>query len=167
VGGPISSFGAQRLLTREYVFSGAQIDNIHTARHNQIVVIPGCTTYDFECVHMHWRWGDVHTHHGHLDPMVEPSDDTRVSAPKGTPYLVPGQSIKIAVVRDKNGEAPFPDDPALKANDNEIISTTTDGYKVTGSYDPKLWYMSSVENKRTDTLFRHGIFVLKNVVSIR
>jgi hypothetical protein len=162
--GGASAIGAQEaLLTKERVFSAVkpaasvrtEIDNIHSVnRLFQVIGIPGCTPYPFECVHMHWRWGDLPL----LDPMVEPSTDAKIG-PRGTTYLVPGQSIDIAIVRDNRGEDVFPDNPASKVN-GEMIATTRDGYKAIGALSPIVWYMSSVENKKTDTFFRHGIFVL-------
>ncbi len=91
--------------------------------------------------------------------MMIKKDNHNVSK-KIIPYLVPGQTIDLAVVRDNPGEAVFPDNPFLKAN-GQIISTTNDGYKVTGAYRTIVWYRSSVENEKMDTFFRHGIFVLK------
>ena len=173
--GGARALGAQEaLLTKERLFhavkSGSEIDNIHSVnRLYQVIGIPGCTPYPYECVHMHWRWGDL----PRLDPLVEPSTDSQIgkliAAPlelarvknseRGKTYLVPGQSIDIAIVRDNKGEDVFPDNPASKVN-GEMIATSTDGYKATGALSPIVWYMSSVENKKTDTFFRHGIFVL-------
>jgi hypothetical protein len=67
------------------------------------------------------------------------------------------------VVRDNPGEAVFPDNPFLKSN-GQIISTTDDGYKVTGAYRTIVWYKSSVQNEKTDTFFRHGIFVIQRPI---
>jgi peptidoglycan hydrolase-like protein with peptidoglycan-binding domain len=160
----------QPLLTKERVFSAVspngngEIDNIHTASYLHFIEIPGCTTTAFDCVHMHWRWGDTRVPANYwirkLDPMIEPSNDSSISGSTGTPYLVPGQTIDVAVVRDNPGEPVFPDNPFLKAN-GQIISTTDDRYKVTGAYKTIVWYRSSVQNEKTDTFFRHGIFVLK------
>jgi hypothetical protein len=158
----VKSIGAQEaLLTKERVFSAVrpagktEIDNIHSVnRLFQVIGIPGCTPYPFECVHMHWRWGDLPG----LDPTVEPSTDSEIG-PRGRTYLVPGQSIDIAIIRDNAGEDVFPDNPASKVN-GEMIATSRDGYKAIGALSPIVWYMSSVENKKTDTFFRHGIFVL-------
>lgn len=158
--GGARAVGAQDvLLTKERLFhavkTGSEIDNIHSVnRLYQVVGIPGCTPYPFECVHMHWRWGDLPK----LDPMVEPSTDATIGT-RGTTYLVPGQSIDIAIVRDNRGEDVFPDNPASKVN-GEVLAETPDRYKATGALSPIVWYMSSVENKKTDTFFRHGIFVL-------
>jgi hypothetical protein len=162
--GGASALGAQEvLLPKERVFSAVrpaasmktEIDNIHAVnRLFQVIGIPGCTPYPFECVHMHWRWGDLPL----LDPMVEPSTDAKIG-PRGKTYLVPGQSIDIAIIKDNPGEDVFPDNPASKVN-GEMIATTRDGYKAIGALSPIVWYMSSVENKKTDTFFRHGIFVL-------
>jgi hypothetical protein len=161
----------QPLLTKEHIFHAVrpngygEIDNIHTGSINHFIEIPGCTLIAFDCVHMHWRWGNSRAlaNYGipHLDPMVEPSNDSPLSGPKGTHNLVPGQSIDIAVVRDNPGEPVFPDDPFLKAKDEQSISTTNDRYRVITSAGPMVWYKSSVENKKTDTFFRHGFFVLK------
>src|SRR5215204_1192416 len=81
--GGASAIGAQEaLLPKERVFSAVrpaasmktEIDNIHAVnRIFQVIGIPGCTPYPFECVHMHWRWGDLPL----LDPMVEPSTDAK------------------------------------------------------------------------------------------
>jgi peptidoglycan hydrolase-like protein with peptidoglycan-binding domain len=160
----------QSLLTKEHVFSAVrpneygEIDNIHTGSINHFIEIPGCTLTAFDCIHMHWRWGDSRVPANYwirkLDPMVEPSNNNPISGSTGTPYLVPGQTIDIAVVRDNPGEAVFPDNPFLKAN-GQIISTTNDGYRVTGADRTIVWYKSSVQNEKTDTFFRHGIFVLK------
>ena len=135
--------------------SGSEIDNIHSVnRLYQVIGIPGCTPYPYECVHMHWRWADLRM----VDPMVEPSTDADIGT-RGTTYLVPGQSIDIAIVKDNDGENVFPNDPTSKVN-GQVIAQTPDGYKATGAISPIVWYMSSVENMRTDTFFRHGIFVL-------
>ena len=116
VRGGASAIGAQEaLLTKERVFTAVrpapsvrtEIDNIHSVnRLFQVIGIPGCTPYPFECVHMHWRWGDLPG----LDPMVEPSTDSEIG-PRGRTYLVPGQSIDIAIIRDNPGEDVFPDNP--------------------------------------------------------
>jgi hypothetical protein len=59
--------------------------------------------------------------------MVEPSTDAKIGA-RGTTYLVPGQTIDIAIIRDNLGEDVFPNNPASKVN-GEMIATTRDGYK--------------------------------------
>jgi hypothetical protein len=119
---------------------------------------------------MHWRWSSE------TDIMLEPSTDAKVTDQnlKGTPYLVPGQTIAIALVKYHPGEED-PDDPS-KLLDNERIATARDLIIADEAHTPDktrckkcvlgqtehsiIWYVGSTPNKNSDTFFRHGIFVL-------
>ena len=87
-------------------------DNIHNAHTNDNVKIPGCRETHFDCIHMHWRWGDVSiTGHGPLDKLVEPSNDANLTGfvTRGTAYLVAGQTIDIALTKFKPAEEQDPE----------------------------------------------------------
>jgi hypothetical protein len=154
-----------------------QIDNTHTAHVGQMVHIPGCRSTIYDCVHMHWRWSDIKasvaapsTFGNFVDPEVEPSTGEDIShVDAGTPYLVPLQTIDIGFVKYNQGEDPDPDDPFTLV-DGERLATTvsrgglTDpekGFVVSTSEHPIVWYVASVQNRDTDTFFRHGFFVLE------
>jgi hypothetical protein len=141
-------------------------DNVHTAHPGQGIFIPGCRyLVQFDCVHMHWRWP---VSPEGADPMVEPSTGQKLKGVlKGTPNLAPDQTIAIAMVKDNPGEED-PDEPLFLLNGEQISTArqfpgsapgSCDCQVVTGG-DPVVWYVSSVQGKATDTLFRHGIFVL-------
>jgi hypothetical protein len=177
---PVESFGRQPMITNEIGFvalSNGQpekYDNIHSAHPGEDIFIPGCRHSKFDCTHLHWRWSEIKAI-GNIDPMVEPSDDKPIDASlRGKPYLVPGQTIAIAIVKHNAGEED-PDDPSTLLN-NEQIATAT-GLKIptprggtlpedcpnchlVSADHPILWYVASIPNKSTDTFFRHGIFVL-------
>ncbi len=73
---------------------------------------------------MHWRWSESDAIQK-VDPMINPKDGSTI--PKwlgGTPYLVTGQTINIAVVKYHPGEED-PDDPFTLVNNNEQIATVT------------------------------------------
>jgi hypothetical protein len=177
---PVESFGRQPMITNEIGFEALsngqpeKYDNIHSAHPGQFIFIPGCRHSKFDCVHFHWRWSEIKAI-GNIDPMVEPSNDQPIDeSQRGKPYLVPGQTIAIAIVKHNAGEED-PDDPSTLL-DNEQIATAT-GLKIPtprgGTFPedcpnchlvsadhPILWYVASIPNKNTDTFFRHGIFVL-------
>jgi hypothetical protein len=162
-------FGQQPMTTHEAGFvavtngEAGRYDNIHTAHPGQGIFIPGCRYLSqFDCVHMHWRWSKVPAS---TDPMVEPSTGLPLKGVRGTPNLVPDQTIAIAMVKDNPGEED-PDDPSILLTREQIATASDRGgnvcatcYLISGG-DPVVWYVTSVQNKATDTFFRHGIFVL-------
>ena len=141
-------------------------DNIHTAHPGQGIFVPGCRYMAlFDCAHMHWRWPKVPAGE---DSMVEPSTGETLSGIKGTPNLVPGQTIAIAMVKFKPGEED-PDDPSTLLNGEQLATVRqipTESCRacyVTTAENPVVWYVTSVQDKPSDTLFRHGTFVLDTV----
>jgi hypothetical protein len=164
-----SPFGRQPIQTQEQVFDAVtngkagSYDNIHSAHVGQNVKIPGCRPTQFDCIHMHLRWGDVLlTPYGRLDPRTEPSTDEDLSriVSAGTPYVVPGQTIDIAVIKYNSAENQDPDNPTALANRESIATASRDGYQVVSAQHPILWYIASVKDTNTNTFFRHGFFVL-------
>jgi len=128
-------------------------DNIHNVHLKQKVVIPGCRNTYFDCLHMHWRWGDMTPT---IDPLVDTIDDTSLpgsgvgtttaeliddarNSKEGQPYFVPGQTIDIAIVRDHSlntletsvGKAyeAFPIDPIPLVGGEPIASINEDEIK--------------------------------------
>lgn len=122
-------------------------DNIHNVHLNQKVVIPGCRNTYFDCLHMHWRWGDMTPT---IDTLVDTIDDTSLPGlgygtpydewfNEGQPYFVPGQTIDIAIVRDHSlntletavGKAyeAFPTDPIPLVGGEPIASINEDEIK--------------------------------------
>jgi hypothetical protein len=80
---------------------------------------------------------------------------------RGTPYLVPRQTIDIAVVKFNPGED-NPDDPFTLVNGEQIaVETGLSGspHSLLDAFHPVVWYVASVNNEDTDTFFRHGLFV--------
>ncbi len=179
----INNIGDQPMIINEVAFLAVKdgqprdYDNIHTAHSNQGIFIPGCKYFsEFDCVHMHWRWGESKIP-VRIDPMVEPSTGEPLSGVSpGTPNLVPGQTIAIAIVKDNPGEED-PDDIFTLLNPPEQIATAraagtgklTPGMPdielckncvLTKGGDPIVWYVASVSDKNKDTFFRHGFFVL-------
>jgi hypothetical protein len=149
-------------------------DNVHNAHVNQGVSIPGCRETKFDCLHMHWRWTDARDPRQRvpLDPLVDTITDLQL--PKrlsGTAYLVPGQTIDIAILKDHSDKAyeAFPTDP-LRLVDGEPIASASapkvPGFDqdapffLTASYHPVMWYIASVKNTNEAEFFRHGMFVL-------
>ncbi len=136
-------------------------DNIHSGHVGQIVTVPGCRDTEFDCFHMHWRWGDVPNPVViKVDPLVEPSDDTRFdSSNAGTPYLTPGQTIDIAVLKShpSNWEMD-PDDPESLVNRESIAENFES--ELLSAEQPIVWYIASADDTHSDTFFRHGIFIL-------
>ena len=60
-------------------------DNIHNAHLDQTVFVPGCRVTAFDCLHLHWRWGDMTPT---IDPLVDTVTDKAVdSSQEGEPYL--------------------------------------------------------------------------------
>jgi hypothetical protein len=141
-------------------------DNLHTGHARQTIEIPGCRESQqfFDCVHIHWRWSSIGTLQPFVsvDPMVEPSTDQPIAEGlRGTPYLVPGQTIDIAVVKFNPGED-NPDDPFTLVNDEKIaVETGLPGspHSLLDAFHPVVWYVASVNNADTATFFRHGLFV--------
>lgn len=149
-------------------------DNVHNAHINQGVSIPGCRETKFDCLHMHWRWTDARDPRQRvpLDPLIDTITDLQL--PKrlsGTAYLVPRQTIDIAILKDHSDKAyeAFPNDP-LRLVDGEPIASASapkvPGFDqdapffLTASYHPVMWYIASVENTHEAEFFRHGMFVL-------
>ncbi len=120
-----TNIGRQSIIPNEKGFlavkngQAGQFDNIHAVQPGNTVFIPGCIYFnEYGCAHMHWNWA------GFADPLVEPSDDTVIDKTfNGTPYLVPGQTIAVAVVKSQGGEDP--NDPSSLL-DGEQIATVED-----------------------------------------
>ncbi|HEU4822553.1 MAG TPA: hypothetical protein VFS97_03945 [Nitrososphaeraceae archaeon] len=88
----------------------------------QQVFLPGCRATDGDCLHIHWRWGDMTPT---IDPLVDPITDSPVpDSLEGDPYLVPGQTIDVAIVKYHSQEA-YPTDPTTLVNGETIGSTKT------------------------------------------
>ena len=132
----------------------------------QGLFVPGCRPSLFDCFHMHWRWNPKAT-----DVLIDPETD-RVIDPKsaGTPYLVPGQTIDIGIIKFKQSEQP----PAVANNADPLSLVTGESLSTikeapipgfTGapsmvSGDHVLLYYVASSPKEKDTFFRHGIYVL-------
>jgi len=149
-------------------------DTIHNAHLGQPLYLPGCRTSDFDCLHMHWRWADMTPD---VDPMVDTITDGRIpSHYEGLPYLVPGQTIDVAVVKYNPNEK-YTEDPTTLVN-GEILSTqkhyisayppdrkelekgqmmTT---KLISSSHPVVWIIPSISDTVYGQFFRNGFFVL-------
>jgi hypothetical protein len=187
------------ILTHETSFTavnkgeGADFDSIHTVNPGQTVFVPGCRfvipgtaiggSYPpFDCNHIHWRWGasGVVATEGllsylnwfpNLDILLDPSTDADIEeANRGHPYLVPGQTIRIAVVEAKDtlGETD-PDDPFSPGivNGEEIARTLSCNWprsppscQLVSADQVRVWYAATVNNKRSDTFFQHGSYVV-------
>ena len=139
-------------------------DNIHSGHVGQKVTVPGCRDTEFDCFHMHWRWGDVpNPVMIKVDPLVEPSDGTRFDPSNaGTPYLTPGQTIDIAVLKSY-GLSSWknfldPDEPERLVNRESIAENFESG--LLSAEQPIVWYIASAAWTHSDTFFRHGIFIL-------
>jgi hypothetical protein len=144
-------------------------DNFHNAHLGQSVFLPGCRETAGDCLHVHWRWGDMTPT---IDPLVDTITDRSVGDSKeGEPYLVPGQTIDVAVVRYYPQET-YSIDP-LRLVNGELIGTTktrefqgaigdppTFSYSLESSYHPVVWYIASVSNTNHNEFFRNGMFVL-------
>ena len=211
IGQRLYNAGRQPILTHEIKFNAIKdgkpgdYDDIHMAHPGQGVNIPGCRPTLFDCVHIHWKWpkggggvigqgarlepyysgGSLPT----IDPLSEPTTDAKIDASlAGTPYLVPGQTIDIAITRYNEKESINPEsfssvyDPILSfADDHQPIATVMKYFpklnpRVNEAGDPieeedlytlgsaehviVVWYVTSAKNKSTDTFFRHGVFVL-------
>jgi hypothetical protein len=113
-----------------------------------------------------------------VDPMVEPSTGVKIKneSLRGKTYLTPDQTIEI-VIAEQKPEEDKPIDPDLVlglADDGALITTLAkkdklvrgepteveDPYTVGEPKDVVVWYVASVNNKASDTFYRHGIFVL-------
>jgi hypothetical protein len=95
---------------------------------------------------------------------------------EGEPYLVPGQTIDVAIVKYHAQEA-YPTDPTTLVNGETIGSTKTTytpipgraedpprgttRYTLESSYRPVVWYIASVSDSNMNEFFRHGMFVLE------
>ena len=140
-------------------------DNIHSGHVGEQVTVPGCRDTEFDCFHMHWRWGDVpNPVMIKVDPLVEPSDGTRFDPSNaGTPYLAPGQTIDIAVLKS-HGLSSWqgfldPDEPERLVYDRESIAENFES-ELLSAEQPIVWYIASAAWTHSDTFFRHGIFIL-------
>ena len=158
---------------------GGKFDNIHTAHPRDLsppsfaddagtVFVPGCRLTKFDCAHMHWRWSQSKLL-AHVDVMVDPSDlkepPTQIDETlRGTPYLVPDQTIDVAVVK-AHPENPLEDNPdnPLSLVDNEVIAKQNS--RVVVSAEPAIqWYIASVEDKSQNTFFKHGTYAIDRVL---
>jgi hypothetical protein len=183
----VAIVGLQKFIPTENKFQAVingrqgQTDNFHNAHLGQEVFLPGCRNSNGDCLHMHLRWGDMTPT---IDPLVFPITDSPVcytDAPstspctsyEGEPYLVPGQTIDIALVKYSPQEA-FPTDPTALVNGENIGSTKTKTQFIQGrdgprayyfhtlgsSYHPVMWYTASASNTDRNEFFGHGMFVL-------
>jgi hypothetical protein len=153
-----------------------EFDNIHTGHPGDHVNIPGCRETMYDCLHMHWRWGDIQPAFRDpvfpVDPLVNPFTGTTVQgSSRGKPYLVEGQTIDIAIVKaSSNPSEQDPDDPLSLAKNGETIAANALGLaEGCPKYDrvclkstdhPIVWYVSSVDNRIVTTFFMHGLFAL-------
>lgn len=165
--------GLRQFQEKEILFNavrdgvGGRFDNIHTGHVGDYVNIPGCRASSmYDCLHMHWRWASI------VDPLVDPVNNENDAFPAsgGDPYLVPGQTIDIAVV--KASSVPSEEDPdepsALVTGDVIAVNALgkaegcprVDGAYLKSAEHPIVWYISSVENKISTTFFKHGLFSL-------
>ena len=148
--------------------TAGSIDNIHDIHAKQGLFVPGCRPSVFDCFHMHWRWNpkfaDVL-----IDPETDRSIDPNLAA---TPYLVPGQTIDIGIVKFKPSEQP----PAVSNNADPLSLVNGETISVRKFLNPAipgipdapvmvsgdhviLYYVAS-SLKEKDTFFRHGFYVL-------
>jgi hypothetical protein len=126
-------------------------DNIHSGHIGQHVSIPGCRESRYDCLHMHWRWGNPLLKH--LDPLIDPFTSTQfTAADRGKPYLVPGQTIDIAVVKaSPNPSEQDPDNPLSLANGEPIAFAAQDD-KLMSAQHPIIWYVSSGKSSKHNLL---------------
>jgi hypothetical protein len=101
--------------------------------------------------------------------LVEPSTDSIFDEKlHGVPYLVPGQTIQIAIAKFNPGEED-PDNPLdLLTNKEQIATAETIGMGNDPSCPdcllvdvghPIIWYIASASDKEHDIFFRHGIYM--------
>jgi hypothetical protein len=138
-----------------------KFDNIHSGHIGDRVHIPGCRVTMYDCLHMHWRWGDPVGKK--LDPLVDPlSGATFPDGYEGEPYLVSGQTIDVAVVKASSDPSEQdPDDPLSLVNGETIAVNSADrDHLLMNAEHPIVWYISSVENEVSATFFKHGLFSL-------
>ena len=137
-------------------------DNIHNVHREQNIHIPGCRPTAFDCLHLHWRWADMTPT---IDPLVDTVTDLPVlNSQEGEPYLVPGQTIDVAVVKYHPQEA-YLTDPTILVNGEIIGSSHTAPMRgpvniLDSSSHPVVWVMASVSDKTVGQFFRNGFFVL-------
>ena len=148
--------------------TAGSIDNIHDMHAKQGLFVPGCRPSVFDCFHMHWRWNP-----NFADVLVDPETDRSIDPNlAATPYLVPGQTIDIGMVKFKSSEQP----PAASNNadplslvNGETISTRKflnppipgiPDAPVMVSGDHVILYYVASSLKEKDTFFRHGFYVL-------
>ena len=147
-------------------------DNFHNAHLGQEVMLPGCRLTAGDCLHIHWRWGDMTPT---IDPLVDTVTDMPVDDSKeGEPYLVPGQTIDVTIARYHPQEA-FSTDPTTLVNGEIVGSTKISEFNpnagkpgatpivirtLGSSQHPVVWYMASVSDSNENEFFRHGMFVL-------
>jgi hypothetical protein len=175
-----SPVGVQQFQTKEISFravdNGApgRFDNIHTGHPGDHVSVPGCRPSAYDCLHIHWRWGDIDPAFTDplfpIDPLVNPFTGTTLEGrERGKPYLVPGQTIDVAIVKHNPGEED-PDDPLSLAKEGESLAEnglgSRDGCRnndvacLKSASHPIVWYVSSVDDTISTTFFVHGLFVL-------
>jgi hypothetical protein len=148
--------------------TAGSFDNIHDIHAKQGLFVPGCRPSVFDCFHMHWRWSP-----NLADVLIDPETDQSID-PKlaGTPYLVPGQTIDIGIVKSKPGEQPptvVNNADPLSLVSGETISTRKfltppipgiPDAPVMVSGDHVILYYVASSPKEKDTFFRHGFYVL-------
>jgi hypothetical protein len=192
------------------VLKGAEaadtFDNIHNAHPGQSIFAPMCrftvpvvgyggTFPPFDCTHIHWRWGGTGVMNKdykilnwaitpNVDVMIDPFNDNRIPEnQRGTPYLVPGQTIDVAVVKVKENAAEeedpdWPFSPEIVNNEKIADTTICEYYRIVDYINPenklnleapcelvsaepvRIWYAATSENKNSDTFFSHGTYVI-------
>jgi hypothetical protein len=176
--GAMTAAGVYPIVVRETSFTAVgkgakgKYDNIHPVypvAGRRTVVVPGCRAYGFDCTHLHWRWGG--SNNPALDPLVDPFTGAQVrGAAPGSPYLVQGQTIKIAVTAD-NGEGDVRNPMALVDGETLASAQVCKGWIVDGLANTKLktivkpvvvWYIARSERAQ-DTFFGHGFFALEDL----
>ena len=112
------------------------------------------------------------------DVLIEPKDDnTFPKSVAGNPYLVPGQTIDIGIVKFKANEQPptvANSNNPLSLVDGEAIAKSATGrgfplplkapFMLSGDHILLYYVASSPEQK--DTFFRHGIYVLNTATEL-
>ncbi|HEX5187445.1 MAG TPA: hypothetical protein VFV86_11200 [Nitrososphaeraceae archaeon] len=117
---------------------------------------------------MHWNWKP-----NAADVLIDPETDRSIDPNlAGTPYLVPGQTIDIGIVKFKSSEQP----PAVQNNADPLSLVNGETISVRKFLTPSipgipdtpvmvsgdhviLYYVAS-SPKEKDTFFRHGFYVL-------
>jgi hypothetical protein len=116
--------------------TAGKFDNIHTGHPDDHVFIPDCRTGEYNCLHMHWRWGDIpNPRFVSIDPLVDPlTGSTFPESDRGKPYLVPGQTIDIAIVKaSSNPSKRDPDDPRTLVTAGEALTVNKGNFENSSS----------------------------------